>query len=91
MKKQSEQRKITLSDYGFGTDVMKSLVVCKKCNSIDTKNNVYCKFCNEKLPSATLYELYRSQHKSCERCGTVLSQSMVYCPKCGTVITKKRA
>jgi len=83
MKKQNIVRKKTLFHFGFGVDIMKHLVVCNRCNSLEPSNRMFCSKCNSKLPKSNLYDLYKSYHVSCEKCGTVLSDSMQYCPHCG--------
>ena len=83
MKKQNEIRKKSLLYFGFGIDAMKNPVVCPNCNSLEPSNKIFCSKCNSKLPKANLYDLYKSYHICCEKCGTVLSSSMHYCPHCG--------
>lgn len=83
MKKQNEIRKKALNRFGFGIDAMKSLVVCKNCNSLESSGKTLCSKCSSKLPKTSLYTLYKSQHSCCEKCGTVLSNNMHYCPHCG--------
>ena len=83
MKKQNAIRKKSLFDFGFGIDIMKHSVVCSECKALQPKNRIYCSKCNSKLPKSSLYDLYKSYHISCKKCGTVLSDSMHYCPHCG--------
>lgn len=88
-KIQNQIRKNSLLDYGFGTDAMKGSKVCKNCNSLEPSSNVYCRKCKARLPSTTLYDLYKAQHKSCEKCGAVVSANMQFCPNCGQSIKNK--
>ncbi len=83
MKKQNVLRRKSLFDFGFGTDIMKHSVVCGECKSLEPSGRMYCSNCNAKLPKSNLYDLYKSYHRSCEKCGTVLSDSMHFCPRCG--------
>lgn len=82
------KRKNSLSQFGFGADVMKITTVCTKCNSMESTSKLFCSKCGKKLPKVTLYDYYRAQHRSCRDCGAILSESMEYCPKCGVVIKK---
>lgn len=86
MKKQNLNRKESLFYFGFGIDAMKTLVVCPECNSLEPSDGIFCSKCNQKLPEKSLYDLYRSYHISCEKCGTIITPSMHYCPHCGTRI-----
>lgn len=86
INKQNAIRKKSLLHFGFGIDSMKNSVVCPECNSLETCNKTLCSKCNCVLPKSSLYDLYKSYHKSCEKCGTVLSDYMRYCPHCGIKI-----
>lgn len=77
-----EKRK-RLTEFGFGTDVMRAVTVCTNCNSLESSRNVFCSKCNTLLPGVNLYDFYRAQHMICSECGTVLSKNMHYCPHCG--------
>ena len=77
------QRRQDLLDFGFGTDVMKRTTVCPNCRSMENSGNSLCSKCGAALTGPTLYEYYRTQHKSCPDCGSVLSDFMDFCPKCG--------
>lgn len=83
MKKQNVIRKKSLFHFGFGVDTMKNSVVCPVCSSLETGGRNTCGKCKARLPKTNLYELYKSYHPCCEKCGTVLSASMHYCPHCG--------
>lgn len=86
MKRQNLIRKRALSNYGFGIDIMKSLTVCKNCNSLERSGKIMCSKCGERLPKTNLYTLYKSKHASCKKCGTVISDDMQYCPHCGVAL-----
>ena len=77
------KRKNNLSQFGFGTDVMKSKTVCTNCSSMESVNNPLCSKCGSSLPVVNLYDYYKAQHRSCLGCGSVLADLMNYCPKCG--------
>lgn len=77
------KRKNSLLHFGYGADVMKSTTVCINCNSLEESSRIFCSRCQTRLPLYNLYDFYRSQHKTCQKCGCVLSSSMTYCPKCG--------
>ena len=81
-------RKNTLSQFGFGVDVMKTTTVCTNCNSMENVEKQFCSKCGNTLPTTNLYDYYKAQHRSCPDCGSVLSESMYYCPKCGRSIKK---
>lgn len=82
------KRNNTLSECGFGADVMKGKTVCTECHSIESSRKMFCSKCGSKLPRENLYDYYRAQHRCCPDCGSVLSESMDYCPKCGIAIKK---
>ena len=88
LKNHSETKKSILSHFGFGIGAMKKLVVCRKCNSLETNNKLFCDRCNERLPKSSLYDIYKSKHAVCPICGTVLSKQMDYCPQCGAIVYK---
>ncbi len=84
MKDLEAIRQESLEQLGFGILSMKNARVCKSCGSIASASQSYCRVCGNKLPEETVYEQYRSMHRSCPTCDTVLTQSYGYCPQCGT-------
>jgi len=80
------RRRNTLKQFGFGVDVMKSVTVCTNCNSPESAGRVFCSKCGNRLPRVSLYDFYKAQHRNCQRCGTVLAESMDYCPHCGVLV-----
>lgn len=70
-------------DYGFGTDSMKQIKVCTSCGRAEDSDLYFCRECGTPLPKATLFEEYKENHRTCEKCGTILTDKMIYCPKCG--------
>ena len=80
-----------LTEFGFGTDVMRQVTVCTNCNSLENSRNVLCSRCNTRLPGINLYDFYRVQHRECSKCKTILSDSMHYCPKCGIAVKMENA
>lgn len=89
LKLQNVIRKDSLSSFGFGTDAMKKLSVCPNCHSLQNSENTTCSVCRAKLTKSTLYDLYKSKHKTCPECGTVISKGMHFCPHCGRVLNPK--
>lgn len=73
----------SMEEYGFGPKAMKRMKICVKCGSSSFAENDRCRKCGERLPTATVYELYKSRHKSCTKCDTVVSAEKKYCPQCG--------
>ncbi len=90
MKLQNKVRRDSLSHYGFGIDEMKRFKVCPSCNSLETSNYSKCTNCKSPLLNETLFDLYKSLHNQCPRCGTVVSEHMRYCPHCGTKVELKK-
>lgn len=72
--------------YGFGTEIMKSLKVCSHCGSLVRSERYVCPKCCVRLPRKTLFQLYQSRHRLCPVCDTVFSSRMYYCPHCGMQI-----
>lgn len=89
MRKQNRIRRSSLLQYGFGIERMKELTVCTNCNSLESSHRTFCKKCEAVLPGNTLYDLYRSYHKVCPKCGTILSENVYYCPHCGIKVKEK--
>jgi len=85
------KRKNTLSEFGFGEDVMKGMTVCTSCNSLESNKKMFCSKCGTRLPRANLYDYYRASHRKCPKCKTLLSDSMRYCPKCGMAVKTSEA
>ena len=83
-----ESRKNRMFRFGFGTDIMRKLVVCPNCASLENGARDRCSKCETKLPKTNLFEFYKSQHNTCTNCGTVLSSVMDYCPHCGKIVRK---
>ena len=69
---------------GFGVDAMKEIRICTGCGNPSPSNEAYCRECGHRLPSKTLYDIYKERHTVCPRCETVVSDSSDYCPQCGT-------
>lgn len=77
-------RQESMEYFGFGIPSMKKVRICKRCGKVASANQSYCNSCGSRLPEETVYEQYRSMHRSCPACGTVLTQGYSYCPQCGT-------
>lgn len=73
-------------EFGFGTEIMKHIKVCRHCGSTEASDRYLCSCCRERLPSQTLFQLYQKMHRACEVCDTVLAPYMHYCPHCGVQI-----
>lgn len=82
-------RYIQLEQYGYGPNIMKKTKVCVKCGQIAQANAKICPACSEKLPTETLYDRYKRQHKCCPDCDTVFAADSQYCPNCGKQILRK--
>jgi len=79
-------RKDSLSRFGFGSEAMKKLAVCPNCHSLENSENTACSVCKSELAKSTLYDLYKSKHKICRECGTVIAKGMHFCPHCGELL-----
>lgn len=79
----AEMKALTMKKYGFGYEVMKEICVCEKCGKSTSAKKLLCPNCGMLFPRKTLFDLYRRRHRSCKRCGTILSDAMRYCPRCG--------
>lgn len=84
--KKLQSRQEMLEKLGFGTEVMKKNTVCSRCRSMQPAVNRFCGVCGYPLSKTTIYDVYRMHHRSCRRCGAVLSDDMNYCTYCGAVI-----
>lgn len=84
MKDLEAIRQESLEQLGFGIPSMKKARICKSCGKVASVKQSYCNACGSKLPEETVYEQYRSMHRSCPTCDTVLIRSYGYCPQCGT-------
>ncbi len=73
--------------YGFGIEAMKSKKVCAECGMVADSSLRFCRECGHRLPSKTLYDIYKERHKCCPACDTVLADEMEYCPQCGAKST----
>ena len=76
-------RKKILEHFGFGTEQMKKIKICKKCGAAVSADEDYCTLCREKLPENTLFDVYRQRHRTCPGCKTVLTDGALFCPECG--------
>jgi len=83
MKKMKTIRKASLNLFGFGVDSMRRFTVCSSCHALERSHKMFCSKCKTRLPKTSLYDLYKSCHKTCPKCGSVLSENMNHCPKCG--------
>lgn len=84
MKDPERIRQESMEHFGFGIPSMKKARICNHCGKVASAKQAYCNSCGSKLPKETVYEQYRSMHRSCQNCGTVLTRSYGYCPQCGT-------
>ena len=91
IKMQNAIRKDSLSSFGFGIDAMKKLAVCPNCHSLESSDNTTCSVCKSKLSKLTLFDIYKSKHKACPVCKTVVANGMQFCPHCGKVLDQKTA
>jgi len=77
-----------MARYGFGPEAMKQIKVCQKCGAMSPASKKLCVACKSILPSATLYQFYKSRHLFCNKCKTVVPNDTIYCPICGTKFEK---
>lgn len=80
---------VEMKHYGFGTEVMKQIKVCSRCKAKAEATQIFCKECGTKLPSDTLYEIYKRKNRVCKSCDAIITQEMRYCPKCGRKLDEK--
>ncbi|MBQ6948408.1 MAG: zinc ribbon domain-containing protein [Firmicutes bacterium] len=86
MKDFERIRKDSMKQYGFGTEAMKQIKICTNCRTPASINDAFCGECSFPLPKTTLYDTYKSRHRSCPGCGVVIHDNTDYCPQCGTRI-----
>ncbi len=79
-------RQQSMEHYGYGPNAMKKLKVCTECGKPSPSEKHFCTECGHRLPTKTLYDMYKERHKYCPACDTVLSDGKEYCPQCGTYI-----
>ena len=82
-------RSVAMKQLGFGPEVMKQTKVCPVCGVTAGADEDECIRCGAELPQETLFELYKSRHKYCDKCGTVIANNAVYCPECGVQLLRK--
>ena len=78
-----------LTHYGFGTESMKQIKVCRECGAKADAGQDFCRECGTPLPKETLYDLYRRENRLCPLCGSIVSRWAVFCPKCGARLETK--
>lgn len=76
-------RSAAMKQLGFGPEVMKRTKVCLFCGDTANADEEKCSRCGADLPGKTLFDLYKSRHQYCSRCGTVVCNASVFCPECG--------
>ena len=76
-------REKTREYFGFGTKRMMELKVCVVCGTAVSAGKRFCTNCNAKLPHKTIYDIYKSNHRTYANCKIVLSENAEYCPQCG--------
>ena len=72
-----------MAEYGFGTEAMKKIKVCKCCGAKMDSELLFCTECQMPLPSKTLFMIYVYNHFVCTQCKTVISSEYKFCPQCG--------
>ena len=72
-----------MEQYGFGTQSMQKVKVCKSCGTIACAKEQHCPECGARLPQETLFQAYKRRSRYCGFCDTVVSPAAQYCPKCG--------
>ncbi len=77
-----------MEHYGFGTESMKKIKVCKKCGMSALSDEKFCNLCGTRLPMETLYQQYKERNHFCMKCGTVVSSKKRFCPQCGKQLIK---
>jgi len=81
-------RQESMRHYGFGNEVMMRIKICEECGAIASIDQTFCKECGTKLPSHSLYEVYKERHDVCPHCDTILAENTFFCPQCGRSIQK---
>lgn len=76
-------------EFGFGTELMKMVKVCRHCGNSEMSSSYVCSKCGEKLPRQTLFQIYQQMHRTCALCDTVVSGYMKYCPHCGMSLERE--
>ena len=83
-------RKANMKRFGFGPEVMKQTKVCPACGATADADESECFRCGADLPGETLFDLYKSRHQYCARCGTVVSNTSEYCRSCGAQLKRRQ-
>ncbi len=73
-----------MEHFGFGPTVMDRIKICPACGHGEPSENDFCQECGNPLPATTLLDFYKTLHRVCPRCDTVMGDEMLYCPQCGT-------
>ena len=90
MKELRTTRSAAMKQLGFGPEVMKQTKVCSICGVTADADEAECIRCGADLPQETLFDLYKSQHQYCARCGTVVSNTSEYCRSCGAQLKRRQ-
>lgn len=77
------EKYVRLEALGMGPYMMKKLKVCPECGRLVGKRSFLCPICKKRLPTKTLFDLYRKLHSQCSQCKTSLTADAQYCPHCG--------
>ena len=91
LRKRKALRRVTLLEYGFGPETLRSRKICPECGRANSARDTRCTECGAALPEKTLYDLYRAHHRCCPSCGIAVTCAAMYCPECGTRLPKKPA
>lgn len=83
-------RRANMKQHGFGTEVMKSIKICSTCGAVSPVKKSRCPECGTKLPKLSLFQVYRSRHRTCAKCGLVVPEHAVYCSDCGARLPEKQ-
>ncbi len=81
----------SMGRFGFGPQEMKKIKVCVRCGTMASSAQLFCRECGEKLPSVTLFQMYKERHCYCPVCDTVVSDQTRYCPQCGSKVMGKQS
>ena len=69
-------RQVTLLEYGCGPETLRRRKICPSCGRANSADRTDCADCGARLPEMTLYDLYRSRHRCCPKCGKYVSSAM---------------
>ena len=79
-------RRVVLLEYGCGPETLRRRKICPSCGRANSADRTDCTDCGARLPEMTLYDLYRSRHRCCPKCGVAVATA----PSAGRSFPRER-